>query len=116
MNYNSQRQVMDEICMSIELNDLHPIINTLDEIGGSLKTNECISLEEMLSPRGLSFGKELESLESLIGGMELSVFKEGISNLNFSACSVGCAGNCSGSCSATCADSCFSRCKSSYSS
>jgi hypothetical protein len=116
MNNNLQNQIMDETCLSIELNGLHPILNILDEAGGRLKTNEFIPLDEMLSPSGLSFRKELESLEALIGGMELSILQTEIFNLTFSACSVGCAGNCSGSCSATCADSCFSRCKSSYNS
>lgn len=113
---NLQNQVLDEPCLSIELNELHPIINILDEAGGRLKNNECISLEEMFSPSGLTFWKELESLESLIGGMELSMFQDDISNFNFAACAAGCAGTCAGCCSATCADSCFSRCKSSYNS
>jgi hypothetical protein len=116
MNNNLQNQVMDETCLSIDLNELHPIINILDEAGGRLKNNECISLEEMFSPSGLTFGKELESLESLIGGMELSVFQDDFSNFNFSSCSAGCAGTCSGNCFSTCADSCYNRCKSSYSS
>jgi hypothetical protein len=116
MNNILQNQVMDETCLAIESNELHPIFNIFDEAGGRLNTNEFILMEEMLFPSGLSFGKELESFEALIGGMELFVLQDDITNLNFSACSVGCAGNCSGSCSATCSDSCFSRCKSSYNS
>ena len=116
MNNNLQNQVMDETCLSIDFNELHPIINILDEAGERLKTNECIFLKKMFSPNGLSFGKELESLEALIGGMDLSVFQDEFSHLDFSACAAGCAGTCAGCCSATCADSCFNRCKSSYNS
>jgi hypothetical protein len=116
MNYNLHDQVMDKILLSDELNELHPIINILDEAGGQSLSNETISLETMLSPIGLSFGKELTNLESLIGGMELFVLQNDFSNLNVSACSAGCAGNCSGNCFSTCADSCFNRCKSTYNS
>jgi hypothetical protein len=116
MNDYLQNQVMDDPCLSIEINELHPIRNIFDEAGGRLRINECISLKKMLSQSGLSFGKELESIESLMGEMELSILQDDISKLNFAACSAGCAGTCSGSCFSTCADSCFSRCKSSYSS
>jgi hypothetical protein len=116
MNNQLQNQTMDETCLSIELNELHAIINILDEADGRLKTNEFIPLDEMLSPSGLSFGKELESLEALIGGMELSVLQEDIFNLDISGCSARCSGTCSGTCFSSCADSCYNRCSGSYNS
>jgi len=99
MNDYLQNHVMDDPCLSIKIDELHPIHNTFDEDGDRLGTNEFLSLNEMLSISGLSFGKELESIESLMGRMELSILQDDTSKLNFSACSVGCAGNCSESCS-----------------
>lgn len=116
MNNLLQQQSIENSSLSIDTHELHPLTGMLDEACGRLNPAEYFPLEELLSSSGLSFGKELESLEALIGGMELSMFQDDISNLNFSACAAGCAGTCAGCCSATCADSCSNRCKSSYNS
>lgn len=116
MNYNLYDQVMDKILLPDELNELHPIINILDEAGGESLSNETVSLETMLSPIGLLFGKELTTLESLIGGMEFSALQNDVFNLDISGCSARCSGTCSGNCFSSCADSCFNRCKSTYNS
>lgn len=116
MNNHLQQPTMANDSLSIDTHELHPLIGILDETGRKLRSEDYLTLEELLTSTGLSFGEELTSLESLIGGMELSVLQDEVSNLNFSACSAGCAGTCSGNCFSTCADSCYNRCKSSYNS
>ena len=115
MKENLQNQLMDDICLSPEINELSPFYTYLDSIGGS-NAHECITIAEFLIKSNLSFGNELESFESLVGGMNQSSLLHGIFNLDISACSAGCAGTCSGNCSSSCADSCYNRCKSTYNS
>lgn len=116
MNNKLLHQSIENGCLSIDAIELHPLIGVLNQTEGGSHLEDYLTLNELLLSTGLSFGEELESLESLIGGMELSVFQDDFSNLNFSSCSAGCAGTCSGNCFSTCADSCYNRCKSSYNS